>query len=77
MKKIVKKVELKMKCDICGIQQNAVLILRKERFAYPNDKVAKDVSRVCFSCARKILREGIYDFGSYWRMIFHYNEVRR
>ena len=65
-----------LKCDICKSEQNEVFILRHWRFT-PRGSKRKNVHRVCFRCARGLVSRREYDFGSYWTMIFHYNEVRR
>lgn len=65
-------IDLEMKCDICKYDQNEVLILRHHRFTNKGLKVHKKVHRVCFSCAKGLIRKHEYDFGAYWVEVFYY-----
>lgn len=69
--------DLEMKCDICKVEQNEVLILRKQRFT-SKGKIHKRVHRVCLRCARGLVKRREYDFGTFWLGVFHYHyEVKK
>lgn len=54
-----------MKCDICKLNQNEVLVLKKNKFTISGKKFNKS-ERVCISCARKLIKKKHYNFGVYW-----------
>ena len=68
--------DVNMNCDICKIDQKAILVLRKKRFTLKGKRLKK-VHRVCFFCAKKLVSHEEYDFGVYWKMIFHFWSVRK
>ena len=56
-----------MKCDMCKANDlNEVLVLRKNKFTYPDSREAKKFRRVCLKCGKKLYKSGVYDLGSYW-----------
>ncbi len=54
-----------MKCDRCHSDQNEVLILRKSRFVRDGKPKTK-FQRVCFRCAKHLVKHRIYNLGHYW-----------
>ncbi len=56
-----------LKCDNCKTNFHYErIILKKECFAYPESKLARNVSRVCLKCARNLMKKGLYIFNEYW-----------
>lgn len=59
-----------MQCDICKRYYSEVIILRKEKFnGKTNELFKEETKRVCWGCARYIVRENIYSFGDFWDFI--------
>jgi hypothetical protein len=64
------------KCDRCSRVELPFLIkLRRERFKYEwgYDKY----QRVCFSCAKRLQKEKVYEFGEYWKKLWNIKEKKR
>ena len=58
-----------MKCDRCKLEQNEIIILRKDKFI-KSGKKKKIYHRVCFSCAKWLIKLNLYDFGLFWSQMF-------
>lgn len=62
---------LKMNCDDCSRTDfNEVFILRKNKFSRSATKSQKKYKRVCWSCARRLFKSKVYNFGHNWRCVF-------
>jgi len=56
-----------MKCGKCKLPNfKELIILKREGWVKERDKKKPPFVRVCWSCAKRLVRERKYNFGKYW-----------
>ena len=65
-----------MLCQCCKIKDlNEILILRKKNFTHKGKEFSR-FNRVCWDCAKMLVKKGLYEIGVSWRWVI-YDIARR